>query len=577
MKKNSRMIGDEHVRNVHTALTKYINGKSVDCYDNSIKQTVYFICKLYPNIEQVECKFDFVSPDQTNDLILHSNGLEIPINLFLIKKGGRIQPKNPGAKSFLGKYFLNESLQIKFNKAFANEYLNYLKSLVNSKIGKHIIEDEKELKKIIRNKFPKFTAEINNFRDSFLYRIREVCFKLLSENYNSDSIGFLHAYNSFFMTKDVNIITYYGKEFYDVQVEIFNPGYPQYEDIKLYKIGKSTVGFKFNRIALTLRFKFESGPLSSIKLAASYEEFENVNEIEEINQSTITKMKKLMESYNYMYVKNHSNSIGKCHEAITYFWFVSKFPSIKQVQVDECVEIMNRYISNLSKDKLNILYSSSATIVPAILEKLTLKYNNFSLDSIELIPDSYVKDRLETGDIQLVILANNQYYVENVSLKALAKKNAKITTKNPGIGTILGSSYFNLGSMDSIVMEAKEKYNIGSFNHKESLEYLASELGEKLSLATQDQLKNGIANLLGKALMAITYYEEGISYCNEYSTINSTISVHKNSPTSIQNLLSWNEGQDVLNLRVKFSKGQSHGWSSIKLTSEYQVRVPERK
>lgn len=35
--------------------------------------------------------------------------------------------------------------------------------------------------------------------------------------------------------------------------------------------------------------------------------------------------------------------------------------------------------------------------------------------------------------------------------------------------------------------------------------------------------------------------------------------------------IKWNEGKDQIKLRVKFSAGQSKGWSSLKLAGEYRV------
>ncbi|WP_416150235.1 hypothetical protein ACM26V_04400 [Salipaludibacillus sp. HK11] len=44
-------------------------------------------------------------------------------------------------------------------------------------------------------------------------------------------------------------------------------------------------------------------------------------------------------------------------------------------------------------------------------------------------------------------------------------------------------------------------------------------------------------NLLGKAMMAVTFYGENISYCREYSKIESRINVYLKEPTPFQNTL----------------------------------------
>ncbi|MFB5193469.1 hypothetical protein ACE198_00930 [Neobacillus sp. KR4-4] len=573
MRKNPRLIGDEHVRSVHQALLLYQGKQSIDHFPETVSQTVYFITTLYPNIISVTSKFETIHPDQAKDLTLYLNdNSHVSVNLFFIKKGGRIQPKNPGAKSFLSKYFLSERLQGMFNSAFEESYLIFLKELVKFKEGIHYLSDKKILKKLVHTYFPKFTESINHFRNNFLYSLRETCFHLLKDSFNEKSEGFFYAYNEFFMTRDVNIITSYGKHIDDVSVEEFNPGTPRFGDIQIYKVGKNTVGIKFGKVALTLRFKFESSPASSIKLAASYDDFKEETEIELINSRTIHKMNELIEEHQYIQTSNSSNAIGKCHEALAYYYFLKEFPEISQVEPDECIQLMDTYYLYVKPESLEKLYEATSTVVPVIKEKLYEKYNSFKIDSVELVPDSYINDRLSTGDLQLILKVNDEYVVENISLKALAKKSGKITTKNPGIGTILGPTYFNIGNLDSIVNEVKTKFQIGELGRKESLEVLANEIGIQLLQANQEQLKQGIENLLGKAMMAVTFYEESVSYCKEHSKIDSFINVYVKQPSAIQNTLAWNQDNETISLRVKFSRGQEHGWSTIKLTSEYQLQ-----
>lgn len=127
--------------------------------------------------------------------------------------------------------------------------------------------------------------------------------------------------------------------------------------------------------------------------------------------------------------------------------------------------------------------------------------------------------------------------------------------------------------MESIVNEVKSTFNTGSLNHRDSLEKLSYELGKQLEKANQEQLRTGTGNLLGKAMMAITIYNEGVSLCKEHSEINSAIKVKINTPTTIQNTILWSNDQETISLRMKFSKGQHYGWSSVKLTSEYQLNI----
>ncbi|WML48483.1 hypothetical protein RCG23_25195 [Neobacillus sp. PS3-34] len=572
MKKKPRLIGDDHVKSVHQALLQFTQKQPIDYYPSTILETVNYITNLYKNIEFVTSKFDSKHPDQEKDLTLHlTNNKLVKINLFLIKKGGRIQPKNPGAKSFLKKYFLSDQLQTEFNILFEKNYLVFLKELVEVREGTHYFSDKKELKKLVSSYFPRFTEIINPCRDKFLYKLRESYFALIKDFYNEKAEGFFHAFNAFFMTEDVNIITSYGENENNVSVENFNPGTPNFSDIQIYKSGKNTVGIRFGKIALTLRFKFESGPISSIKLAASYDTFPDLHEKENINSSTIQKMNDLLHAHEYNQTVNSSNAIGKCHEAISYYYFIKEYPGISQVETHECVLLLQKYYSLVKSEVLKKLFKSTSTIYTAIKEKLNEKYEDYTMESIELVPDSYISDRLNTGDLQLILKVNDAYIVENISLKALAKKSSKITTKNPGIGTILGPTFFNVGSMIPTVNEVKSRYENGELSHKGSLEVLSEELGMQLNLATQEQLKQGIENLLGKAMMAVTFYEDCVSYCKEHSKIDSIVSVYSKTPSAIQNTLAWNDDLDTISLRVKFSRGQEHGWSTIKLTSEYQL------
>lgn len=574
---NPRKIGDEHVQAVFEALNMYVLNQSFDNYSNKVTKTVKYITDIYPNIQSVDYKFNHPQSDKAKDIVLIlEDKSKVTINLFLIKKGGRIQPKNPGAKSFFEKYFLSKQLQEKFNHELEQKYLDFLKKIVEVKFGTHYINDKRELKRIISSNFPKFTEEINPIREQFLYELREKCHLLLKDSYNEKNEGYFYAYNSFFMTEDINIITYYGSNELDVHVDKFDPGTPSFKDIQLYKVGKNTVGIKYGEVGLTLRFKFESKPTSSIKLATSFEKIPNNLDIYNLNDRTIRQVVELIKNHSYVNTSNSSNAIGKCHEALTYFYFLHEYPHIAQVDPNDCITLVDKYSSSVKPKVLKSLYDSTATIVPKIKEKLDQKYSSYNIESIELVPDSYIADKLNTGDIQLILKHRDLYKVENISLKALAKSSNKVTTKNPGIGSILGPTYFNVGSLEHFVSEVKLKFEIGELSHEESLESLADELGLQLTGATQPQLKQGIENLLGKCMMAITFYEENTSYCKEPTMINGSIKLFRKKPTAIQNTLSWNNNMEEISLRVKFSRGKQHGWSSIKLTSEYQVLLKKK-
>lgn len=570
MEKNPRQIGDKHVKEVCIALRRYILKKDIALYPHTIIETVQRINSYHPNIKAVFSKFDIGHTEKDLLLILEDDS-KVDVNLFLIKKGAKIQPKNLGAKSFLEKYFLEKNIQAIFNERFEDAYRFFLKRLYEEKEGVPYFGSPIELKKVIQSKFPKFTAEINPIRDEFLYTLREECFKLLTKLYNVRNEGLLNAYNNFLMVGDLNIITDYGKEG-EAKAEVFEAGEPIFEDIQIYKAGKSTLGIRCGEIGFTMRFKFESKPSSSVKLATSYEYFKGESKLVNKNDSTLKAFKKIMYRHNYVKKSNISNAIGKCHEAMTYYYFLNEYPNILQVEQQKCIELISEYSQFIEPETLNALYDSTSTIIPAIREKLFDKHGTYYIESIELIPESYIQDKLNTADLKLILRVNGNYNIEEISLKAIAKKSSKITTKNPGVGSILGPTYFNAGNMNLMVSETKTQYENGVLSHREALEKLSEELGVKLQMASREQLEQGIKNLMGKSMIAITFYREKQSFCKEPSKIDGNIAVYPKSPTPIQNTLSWNEDREMINLRMKFSKGQEHGWSSVKLTSEYQLK-----
>jgi hypothetical protein len=572
LKRSPKHIGNDHVKLVYQAFLLILQKRPIDAFPETVRETVQYITNLYPNINNIYSKFETNSPDHAKDLtlILNDNTI-VNVNLFLIKKKARIQPKNPGAKSFFSNYFLSEELQIVFNRSFENYYIEYLQELVKTKIGEHYIKDKKELKKEVSKYFSKFNDSINPIREKFLYKLREECFQLLRRNYNDKNLGFINAFSYFFMTEDLNIITRYGKKDGSVIIEELKPAIPQFNEIDLYKVGMNTVGIKFGQVSLTLRFKFESSPTSSVKLATSYDTFPSKSHIESTNSKTIRAIDKLVAQHEHVPTNNISDQVGKCHEAFTYYYFLKDSPVVTQVDDKECINILKKNYNCLNPELLMKIFHSTSSLIQEVKKRLKAKYQQYSLFSIELVPTSYVKDKLDTGDLQLTLKVRDKYIIEKISLKALSKRGSKITTKNPGIGTILGSTYFDIGTMDSTVEIVKEKYLANKLVRRESQEYLAKELGNQLNNCTQDKLKKGIESLLGAAMLAITFYSENINYCKEISEIKSFIKVLREYPTSIQNTLSWNDDLDRISLRVKFSKGENHGWSSVKLTSEYTI------
>ncbi|WP_421617883.1 hypothetical protein ACAF76_010465 [Brevibacillus sp. TJ4] len=568
----SRQRGDQHVREVHAVLLHKLTTDTWPEQASSVSlQTARYVWEKFPHPDNILCKFDYPNPDDHNDLIIIKGPTSYPVNLFIVKGSGIIQPKNPGAKSFLSRYFLTEELQERFNQFMELEYLYFLQELLELKDITYIhLPPKRELKSKVKELFPHFDKDTNLLRDRFLLKIRDYCFTLLQHNYNTNQAGFINAFNELLMTRETNIITRSRKK--GVTVEEFAPEMGHYQDIIVYKKGKNIIGIHYGSIALTLRFKFESSPASSIKLATSFESYRTDfrSEIIQKNNRTLQQINQILYEMNYNPNGNVSNAVGKCHEAFTYYWILKQNPDVIQADDEECTSYLLRYLPRIDRQTAAAIQESSEKTAAVILEFIQKKKNNAILEGIQLVADIYTSDRLNTGDLKISIRYINGNVEEiYISLKAISKIGQKITTKNPGIGTILSRMFFDVREdLNEKVSEVKKMYENG-LDRYECLVTLSQEIGFALEQAPQENLKRGINNLLGKALMIITAYEQKKAFHVEYSQIKGNVIVKRNTPSNIQNTLLWNNGDQQLSLRVKFSKGESHGWSSIKLTSEY--------
>lgn len=572
---SSKKIGDQHVIDVSNALKCYLLNQSILEFKETVQQTARYITKLYPTIKKVTSKFETESPDSNPDLFITlKSGETNKINLFYIKGTSPVQPKNLGAKSFLKKYFLSENLQALFNKSLEYAYESYLKKIVNTREVENVYDKIGTLKKKVKKYYPKFVPEINQFRRQFLFELREECFTLLKEEYNnkfSDSI--INAFNELLLINSTNIITRYTVENKCLGVEEMK-FCSEISKINLYKKGRDTLGIRTGQEALTLRFKFESGPTSSIKLATSYERFPTDDSIVRHNLYTIDRFEDIIFNHKQQEQKvNTSNAIGKCNEAMVYYRILKSNPSINQVSEDDYTKMLSKYGPVISSSSLLAIQRSSNSALNQLNQYLRDKYDTYSIDSIQLVPDNYLKNRLDTSDLELVLVVNNQYIEESISLKALSKKTTKLTIKNPGIGTILGSQYFDIGSLNPLVSEVKEKFQNNIFDHQQSLVEVSSILGGYLKNADQISLKKGVQSLLGESITLVTFYKEEYSIMLDHKDVKNEIMVAPHTPSPIQTTLSWNNDQEELSLRVKFSSGHHRGWSSLKLACEYKIQI----
>ncbi|WP_391119192.1 hypothetical protein [Psychrobacillus sp. L3] len=567
-------IGKSHVLDVYNALKHYLNSDSMESYSVPVQETVKFIVGLYPTIRSVNNKFETDKPDFNPDLLLTlHNKDKAKLNLFYIKRTAAIQPKNLGAKSFLENYFISQNLQENFNAYFNKEYELYLQSIMDFRGHRNVYDRIPELKKKVLACYPKFEAEINPFRRSFLFSLREYCFQLMKDEFNNGSIGIENAFKELMMFDTTNIITRYTEENKCFGVEKWKSNINIGQGIHIYKKGNDTIGIRSGTEALTIRFKFESGPTSSIKLATSYEYFPAEDGIVQKNLRSIKLFEGLLEKHEQINKKDDSNAVGKCNEAMIYYRTLKIDPKIHQIDEKEFQVMLESYSPYISSKTLLNIQQSSKKAVEKIDEYLQGKYQDYHIESIQLVADSYLKDRLDTSDMKIILKVEKRYVEEDLSLKAISKSNAKITVKNPGAGSILGPQYFNIGSLTPVTDEVKVKFNQKQLTYRQSLEVISEALGESLQTAKQKNLKKGLIAIRGTATTIITNYVKDKSLILEHDVINGEVEVYQKTPSTIQTTLRWNEKQEELSLRVKSGKGKQHGWSSVKLVCEYKVDV----
>jgi len=533
--------------------------------------TANYIKQLYPNIKSIMNKYQTTHPDQHPDLLLTlQNEDVIKINLFTIKGATSIQPKNIGAKSFLTKYFNSEALQKMFNVDLEHELKAFYREIVSQKEQINEYDTITILRSKVKHYFPKFTDEINPLRRVFLTQLRDIAFYLLKEAYNAKKGLLEETFQILMMIDSINIVSRYNEErIYKVeqwqtQIDFSKPLY-------IYKKGNDTVGLRIGEHALTLRFKFESSPSTSIKIATSFEYFpENAKVLNE-NLQSIEAFEKKIEQHVQTSTSNSSNAIGKCNEAIVYYRLLKTNPLLQQVEESAYQEILISYSSIVEHDILLQIVESSIVTKKKIDEYLVNKYGEYRLQSIQLVPESYIKDRLDTTDLKIILLANGQYIEEGLSLKAIANKSTKITVKNPGAGQILGPLYFDVGSLVPLLDKLKKQFELGKKNHRQCLEEISVEFGQAVGNAELSKQQKGLVAILGIATKVITMYKQNDCHILEHSKAIGHVKINQQTPSAIQTTFICNESELNLSLRVKFSAGKSKGWSSVKFVGEMGI------
>ncbi|MFV2050451.1 hypothetical protein ACEWK1_24195, partial [Metabacillus sp. YM-086] len=405
----SRKIGDEHVINVFNALKNLLTGKPIQEFPDTTKETVEYIMKLYPDIKGVHNKFETEKPDFHPDLcLLLKSDKQIKINLFYTKGNAVIQPKNLGAKSFLAKYFLSDKLQECFNNYFVDEYEYFLRAVVESKESLNVYDKIRDLRAKVKSYYPKFVTEIEPSRQSFLFNLREFCFRLLTNEFNTNNTGIEHAFRELLMKDSTNIITRYTNENKCLFVEELKTNRNVLKRVSIYKKGKNTIGIRSGEEAILLRFKFESSPTSSVKLATSYENFPVEEILLQQNLDTILNFESIINRHIQEETKNISNAIGKCNEAMVYYQILKANPITTQVDPEEYQDMLKKYSPVISHEDLITLHKASKVTLKRLNEYLSDKYGQYKIDSIQLVPDNYLKDRLDNSDLELILFVDNQ-------------------------------------------------------------------------------------------------------------------------------------------------------------------------
>ncbi len=563
-----RTIGDLHVIGVKKELDRYLKSGSFSATDSLEGMTANYIVRMFRGINNVCSKFEFHNSNDMPDLLINvlDKAEPININLYKIRDNRRIQPKNPGAKSFLSKYFLSDELQGKFNEQFEVLYLEFINEIICEGGIKNRSYDIKDMRKLIREQYRSFTPEFEKYRKKFLFNIREYCFELLANEYNAGSSGILNALKELLHLDEINIITRYNDLDELIAIEQFNPVIQSSESYKLTKRSHNSIGIETKDITLLIRFKFESGPASSVKLATSYEKTVIESEVISDNRESVREFEKLIEKHFEANIQESSpNSIGKCNEAIFYYSLIKQNYSIRQAESNFYIKMFSVYSEKLSSRISRKLLIAATNTVTGILSSLENKYNNLFIESAQLIPDAYIDDKLDNADLSMIIKANGKYFTERISLKALKKNSGRYVVKNPGIGSILGPLYFDKEPLTPLVAEFKEDYHNSKIDLMEVQEELSAELADRLLDSTQGELIKGIKALLGSSLVVISFYSDDAYLVMEHKESIKYINVKKQTPTKIQTTLEWEDGEKAITLRVKFSKGKDHGWSTLKL------------
>lgn len=288
------------------------------------------------------------------------------------------------------------------------------------------------------------------------------------------------------------------------------------------------------------------------------------------------------------------DAIGKYHEVTTVEEILRKFPSAQEINPERRSRVIASYLPTIEREpelKEKLIAVAQPT-VESIFEYLCRSFqvniSEIEITSVDLASEIYRLDRLNTTDITVTAKAKKQLsQTFSFSLKALKRENSQPNLKNPGLGALLESQYFDCGNLRDLINELRRKFYSGELDYPPLYEpnpnttnrhanvlYIATESAyEQLRKASKNQIIKGIKALIGEVPWIIAYYGETKAVLIDLPTLEGKFSISR-APTPINITISL--GNQALILRVKFATGTSEDylerWSSLKLAVRLQHR-----
>jgi len=571
MIRKQKFSGNQHTKDVAMYLEQLIQEKLFLPQEKLPAVVVaQFLFTQFPRTSEVKTKFDFERADHHADLYIYQDEHVYPIHLFSLKKNTTIQPKNPGAKSFLSKYFGLMGAQHTFNTLLDQARSNLFKDIAIHHGITDLYVSEVALKKSI-HELQLDENILKSYRRRFLESIRDHCYSLLLDSLNEQQSDFFRGFKHLSMIEEYKVI--FIEETSEIKLE--QQTIQTFESVHLLKKNNSSIHILVDDYELELRFKFESSLTSSIKLATKLSHTHELTDqfqqkTRQLNTKWLSSFEDSLHTHTLLTHSNKSNAIGRCHEVLTLYQFIKHNPTIHLVDPNQVHHTLTAYYAYLESDMLQQLIESAHVTTSVLLRYLKEMYGQSQIEQVQLVSDSYVANKLETADILLTLRYEQNLIELPLSLKALKAHNSVMTIKNPGAGTILSYQYFDVfDEMQEFIARIKEKYLIGLISRQEVLSEVSNEITKHLSIASQTSLVSGLKKMIGTNLSIVSFYQNLTCSIHPPIEVGGHIRVSQHSSTTTR--LTWSNGNEYLNFRVKLSAGASHGWSSLKLSCERSV------